>query len=60
MHDLAKNIFGGQTTQDQGVTPDAGFADIVDDQGITADDAFDVTNEAAVNVGTPSIEGFFS
>ena len=58
--DLAKNIFGGQTTQDQGVTPDAGFADIVDDQGITADDAFDVTNEAAVNVGTPSFEGFDS
>ena len=58
--DLAKNIFGGQTTQDQGVTPDAGFADVVDDQGITADDAFDVTNEAAVNVGTPSFEGFDS
>ena len=58
--DLAKNIFGGQTTQDQGVTPDAGFADVVDDQGITADDAFDTTNEAAVNAGTPSFEGFDS
>ena len=58
--DLAKNIFSGQTTQNQGVTPDAGFADIVDDQGITADDAFDVTNEASVNVGTPSFEGFDS
>jgi hypothetical protein len=50
--DLAKNIFDRQTTQDQGVTPDAGFADVVDDQGITADDAFDTTNEAATNVAS--------
>ena len=50
--DLAKNIFDEQTTQDQGVTPDAGFVDVVDDQGITADDAFDTTNEAATNVAS--------
>jgi hypothetical protein len=35
--DLAKNIFDRQTTQDQGVT---------------ADDAFDTTNEAATNVAS--------
>jgi hypothetical protein len=59
--DLAKNIFGGQTTQDQGVTSDAGFADvaqnIVDEVALTGGDDFDVTNEAAVNVGTPSYYG---
>ena len=62
--DLAKNIFDRQTTQDQGVTPDAGFADVaqnpVDEVALTGGDDFDVTNEAAVDVGTPSFEGFDS